>query len=252
MSGCPCRMHPVCLREASSSRGEEPQTGQHYVERRRGVPLRQDEPVPVGPGGVLRIYVEPVVIEGHQYLRRGERAAQVAALRAVNHLQHVYADLLRQLCQLVRAFYLLKDQCRRHLQALAYIAAMSSFDRLRGLFRSRRCCLAAPSTSAGSSPLSMPTSSRVRGTPTSSMMDSIPRRNLRAASPKRQPVHVLAHSLRQPRELLHIRRDVPLHHVREHQSVRHPRAGCGTCRPRGRPARAPRWCRHWLWPRPQR
>ena len=75
--------------------GEEAAVGQRGVQRCARVPLRKEQPVafrPIRPGG---IDLQVMKIERRQDLRDRKRAADVPALRVVDHAQRVEAKLLR-------------------------------------------------------------------------------------------------------------------------------------------------------------
>ena len=67
--------------------------GQRRVQHRAGVPLGEDEPVPVLPLGVLGVDVQHVEVQGGDHLHRGQRAAGMSGLGRVDHGDDVVADL---------------------------------------------------------------------------------------------------------------------------------------------------------------
>ena len=67
--------------------GEEAAQGQNGVQSGGAVTLGQDEAVPVGVSGVGGIHVHNVEIQGGQCVQAGQRAANVAGVGLVDHVQ---------------------------------------------------------------------------------------------------------------------------------------------------------------------
>jgi len=66
--------------------------GEAGVEDGTGVPLRQEETVPVGPSRVARVDPQDVEVEGRHDVGRREGPAGVTGLGLVDHVEDAGAD----------------------------------------------------------------------------------------------------------------------------------------------------------------
>ena len=73
------------------------------------VAFGEDHPVTVRPAGVLGIHVHVLEVAGGDEVRRGERAAGVAGLGFVDHVNHVHAHPSGSVFQFLDGYILHKD-----------------------------------------------------------------------------------------------------------------------------------------------
>ena len=71
--------------------GEEAHSGQTGVLNGADMAFGEDHAVTVRPAGILGVQVHVLEVAGGNEVRRGERAAGVAGLGLVNHIDHVHA-----------------------------------------------------------------------------------------------------------------------------------------------------------------
>ena len=73
---------------------EEAGVGQRRIERRRRVPLGQDEPVAADLRGIIRVVVHDTAeVQRRKNVGAGERPARVPAARFRDHGQDILADV---------------------------------------------------------------------------------------------------------------------------------------------------------------
>ena len=73
--------------------GEVAAERQGAVQAGGGVPLGEDEAIPIRPFGVLGVDAQLPVIQISEHLRRGKASARMTRLRAVRRFDNSHADL---------------------------------------------------------------------------------------------------------------------------------------------------------------
>ena len=94
---------------------EIPLQGQHGVERRAAVPLRQHQSVTILPFRIGRVDLHHAAVKNSQNIRDGRRAADMAEAGPGNSFGGFLADLGTKTCQFLKSCMFAQDICHLFL-----------------------------------------------------------------------------------------------------------------------------------------